>query len=491
MEQKRIIGCLPINFNDLKAAVIGSGVGGLAVAIRLAAKGYRVTVFEQDKRVGGKLNELRMDAFRFDTGPSLFTLPNLVDELFAIAGKEGPNLFKYRKLENVTRYFYPDGKVLNSWANPERFAQEAEIVLNEPTENILSYLKECEDLYRLTSNMFIYSPFPTWKGFTSNEAKEIGKNLKKLKAFETMHRVNSRSFTQEQTVQLFNRFATYNGSNPYKAPGTLTIIPHLEHNVGAYFPEKGMYSIAQSMQELAVNLGVKFELGCPVQRIDYKNGKILGLTANGASDSYDIVVNNTDIFNAYPKLMPKRKLSWFYKRQKPSSSALIFYWGVKGNYPKLDLHNILFSSDYPGEFKILDGKNISTDPTVYIFISSKLVSADAPEGHENWFVMVNAPEDCGQNWDEIVKITRESIIKKIKTDLGIDIEPNILCEDILTPPIIEQKTGSYRGALYGISSNNKFAAFSRHPNKSRSIEGLYFVGGSVHPGGGIDRKSVV
>jgi phytoene dehydrogenase-like protein len=183
--------------------------------------------------------------------------------------------------------------------------------------------------------------------------------------------------------------------------------------------------------------------------------------------------------------MPERKLNWFYKRQKPSSSALIFYWGVKGTYSNLDLHNILFSADYPGEFKTLEGKGISNDPTVYIFISSKVVKSDAPQGHENWFVMVNAPEDTGQDWEEITRVTRSNIIKKIKQDIGIDIEPNIICEEILTPPKIDQNTGSYRGALYGISSNNKFAAFSRHPNRSKSVNGLYFTGGSVHPGGGI------
>ncbi|HPF94444.1 MAG TPA: hypothetical protein PLV65_10910, partial [Tenuifilaceae bacterium] len=137
------------------------------------------------------------------------------------------------------------------------------------------------------------------------------------------------------------------------------------------------------------------------------------------------------------------------------------------------------------EFKMLEGKGISDDPTVYIFISSKAVASDAPLGHENWFVMVNAPEDCGQNWDELVSATRKSIVGKIKSMLGIDIEQNIVNEEVLTPPIIEQRTGSYKGALYGISSNNKFAAFSRHPNQSTKVKGLYFVGGSVHPGGGI------
>ncbi|MDD3568369.1 MAG: FAD-dependent oxidoreductase, partial [Bacteroidales bacterium] len=167
----------------MKAAIIGSGVSGLATAIRLAAKGYKVTVFEQSERIGGKLNELRMGDFRFDTGPSLFTLPNLVDELFDVAGEGNSNAFEYKQLENVTRYFYPNGKVLNSWADPKRFAHEAEIVLGEPATNIENYLAECEELYNLTANMFMFSPFPTWEGFKSEEAKKIGLNLKKLKAF--------------------------------------------------------------------------------------------------------------------------------------------------------------------------------------------------------------------------------------------------------------------------------------------------------------------
>lgn len=469
----------------MKAGIIGSGVGGLATAIRLSTKGYKVTVFEQSDTIGGKLNELRMGDFRFDTGPSLFTLPSLVDELFSIAGEKDSNTFRYKKLENVTRYFYPNGKVLNSWSDPIRFAQEAEQVLNEPAANIEQYLNECKELYQLTSNMFMFSPFPTWKGFKSDEAKQIGMNFKKLKAFETMHKVNRRSFLQKETIQLFNRFATYNGSNPYKAPGTLTIIPHLEHNIGAYFPEQGMYSIAKSMFSLAQKLGVNFELGCPAQRIEYKHGKVTGIKANGLADNFDIVVNNTDIFTAYPNQMPERKLSQFYKMQEPSSSALIFYWGIKGTHPKLDVHNILFSENYGEEFKVLEQKNISNDPTVYIFISSKAVPSDAPAMHENWFVMVNVPYDSGQDWHEITTRTKRNIFSKIKKELNIDIEPLIVCEETLNPPQIEQKTGSYRGALYGISSNNRFAAFSRHPNRSKSLKGLYFVGGSVHPGGGI------
>jgi phytoene desaturase len=467
-----------------KVAVIGAGAGGLAIAIRLAAKGFRVSVFEQQEKAGGKINEITADGFRFDTGPSLFTLPTLVDELLTLGDVEAPD-FSYTKLENITRYFFPDGSVVNAFSDIERFSEELFTKLGEPQENVFRYMEQCAELYRLTAKLFIYSPFPSWAGFKTPEAREIGQNISKLKAFSTMHSVNCRSFQNTNTVQLFDRFATYNGSNPYKAPGTLTIIPHLEHAIGAFFPDNGMYSIARALENKARSLGVTFYFNTKVQEIETTKGKIAGLKVNGISESFDIVVNDTDIFTAYPQLLPKHKLGLIYRSQKPSTSALIFYWSIKGQHPQLDLHNILFSGNYAGEFKSLGKGSILDDPTVYIFISSKHVKTDAPDGCENWFTMVNAPYDKGQDWQKLVTETRAAIICKIRNTLGIDIEPKIVNESLLTPPLIEERTGSYRGALYGISSNNPMAAFSRHPNKSRSIEGLYFTGGSVHPGGGI------
>ncbi len=468
----------------MKAAVVGSGIGGLAIAIRLAVKGYKVTIFEKELNAGGKLNELFLGEFRFDTGPSLFTLPSLVDELFVLA-KRPCNEFTYSRLDNVTRYFFANGKVLNSWSDSEKFAHEVEMIIDEKALHVKKYLKDCKELYNLTHNIFLFNPFPSWKGLLSREAFRILVDIRKLKAFQTMNRVNEGYFDQPETVQLFNRFATYNGSNPYRAPGTLTIIPHLEHNVGAFFPEKGIYSIVRSLLKLASSIGVQFNYNCTVQRIDTKRHRVAGLVANGAADSFDIVVNNTDLHYAYSNLLDGKKMRWLYGSQAPSSSAIIFYWGVKILGSPLELHNILFSNDYFKEFKSIESKEVFDDPTVYIYISSKSSTSDAPNGCENWFVMVNAPEDAGQNWAELTYRVRESVLKKIKQTLGFDIEPLILCEKLVNPPIIESQTGSYRGSLYGISSNSRFAAFSRHPNRLLNTKGLFFVGGSVHPGGGI------
>ena len=193
-----------------------------------------------------------------------------------------------------------------------------------------------------------------------------------------------------------------------------------------------------------------------------------------------------DIFSTYKKLLKDQKHPEKTLRQERSSSAIIFYWGIKRKFAELDLHNILFSDNYRKEFDhIFEHKNLFEDPTVYINITSKELLSDAPSGGENWFVMINAPGDFGQNWDSLVAQARKNIIDKVNRLMGINIEPLIEAEDILTPPLIEKRTGSYRGSLYGAASNSKFAAFLRHPNFSSKIKGLYCCGGSVHPGGGI------
>ena len=465
--------------------IVGSGVAGLASAIRFALKGFDVHLYEQSDVAGGKLNQLEGSGYRFDTGPSLFTLPHLIEELFTVAGKSASDYFSYRRLEVVTRYFYPDGSVLNAYADPTEFAKECGQKFGEPEKNIHAYLTESKRLYELTANLFIFAPFPSKKIFGSMEARQLMVNPKRLRAFTTMHKVNKQSFSDYRMVQLFDRYATYNGSNPYKAPGTLTMIPHLEHNVGAFFPEKGMRQILEALEALARDVGVTLHFSNRVERIILGNNGVEGLCVNGVDILFDAVVNDTDIFYAYPNLLPEKPLPWLYRWQQPSTSAMIFYWGVKGIHPKLELHNILFADNYRKEFEEMERGRISNDPTVYLFISSKQVTADAPEGCENWFTMINVPPDTGQNWPKLVAECRVTIQAKIKAMLGIDLQPIIEFEQVLDPPTIARTTSSVGGALYGISSNGMMAAFSRHPNHRKTIPGLYFVGGSVHPGGGI------
>lgn len=468
-----------------KAAVIGAGIGGMAAAIRLSLKGYETHLFEKNGEAGGKIGELRISDCRFDTGPSLFTLPELVDELFTLAGEDPREHFRYLPLESSCRYFYEDGTLLNAWTDRQKFAEEAELVTGEPRKNIIAFLDECAELYDLTAGIFIFSPFYQLDNFRKPESINVARNFRKLNTFSTMHGVISRRFRSEKIIRLFDRYATYNGSSPYRAPGTLNVIAHLEHNMGAFFPEKGMREIVRALEKLAGRCGVVMHAGEEVLSVERESRNVTGIKTAAGIMPVNVVVSDVDVIPFYRKLMKEEGPARKQEKQERSTSALIFYWVMNRKFDELDLHNIFFSSDYPGEFRALGRGEVSADPTVYLFASSRVIPADAPADKDNWFVMINVPYDRGQDWSRIVTEARRNIIARLSRRLGCNIEDQIGAEQVLDPPLIEKLTASYRGALYGSSSNSMFAAFRRHPNVKGKYGNLWFVGGSVHPGGGI------
>lgn len=468
-----------------KALIIGSGIAGIASSIRLALKGYDVTVFEANAYPGGKLNTLQLGEFRFDAGPSLFTLPHLVEELFELCGENPKDHFNYVKLTTLCNYFYADGIRLSAFSDQTKFLSEVENKLNIDSSPLQNYLKDSAFIYEKTRKSFLEKSLHHWKTFVSKDILETIVAIPKLHLFEALNSVNSKKLNHEKLVQLFNRYATYNGSNPYQAPGVLSSIPHLEFGIGAFFPTKGMHSITTSLVELAKRQGVEFKLNEPVTEISITNNQARQLKTAVGIYNADIIISNSDVKQTYKQLLPKTAPPKKTMQQEPSSSALIFYWGINRTFEELDVHNIFFSADYEAEFKTLfEEKTVSKDPTIYIHISSKVVKTDAPNGAENWFVMVNVPANTNQDWETLRCDIRKNVIHKINTLLKCDIEPFIIEEDYLDPLRIESRTNSFGGALYGASSNDRMSAFFRQANKSK-IKGLYFVGGSVHPGGGI------
>ena len=469
-----------------KVIVIGAGIAGIASAIRQAVKGHEVAVYEANAYPGGKLSEFRSGDFRFDAGPSLFTMPQYVDELFSLAGKNPKDAFTYEKLETVCRYFYEDGTCINAWANRDKLAEEIALKTKDPASSVHQFLDYSAQIYAITHSIFLEKSLHRLRSFLNWKTFKAVFRFPKIDPFRSMNTANTDFFTDDKTIRFFNRYATYNGSNPYKAPATLNVIPHLEQHFGAYFPKGGMAAITQSLVKLAENLGVKFNYHARVEEILVEDKKVEGILLNGEIIPADRVISNMDIWFTYRQLLkkevaPKRILS-----QERSSSALIFYWGIKAEFPELDLHNIFFSEDYKKEFAaIWEQQAVDVDPTIYVNISAKYQTEDAPKGAENWFVMINVPANTGQNWDELIAEARKNIIDKLSRMLNRDIAQLIVTEELLDPRSIEQKTASYQGSLYGTSSNNQFAAFLRHANFSSKIKGLYFVGGSVHPGGGI------
>ncbi|WP_299818829.1 1-hydroxycarotenoid 3,4-desaturase CrtD [uncultured Pontibacter sp.] len=472
-----------------KAAIIGAGIGGIAASIRLAVKGYSVTVFEANETFGGKMQEFWLGKYRFDAGPSLFTLPHLVDELFTLAGRNPADYFTYKRLDPITHYFWPDGSHVKAYADADKFAAEVHQQLQVPKEAVVEALAKSARLYKGTADTFLKKSLHRLDTYLSPDVLKALSCLSDLGLTTTMHQANAKQFSDKRFVQLLDRFATYNGSDPYQAPGTLNIIPHLEHNIGAFYPEGGIHAIAASLVKLAEELGVVFKYNEPVKQILTSGASISGIETSKGKYSASLVVSNMDIVPTYRKLLPNQKAPEQTLQQPRSSSALIFYWGIKQQFPALHVHNIFFSEDYKTEFEhIFKYKTISPDPTVYINITSKAAPQDAPADSENWFVMVNVPHNQGQDWERLTAGTRQAVLNKLSKMLGTSIEPLIELieeEQVLDPLLIESKTSSFGGALYGSSSNNKMAAFLRHPNFSSKLKGLYFCGGSVHPGGGI------
>jgi phytoene desaturase len=469
----------------MKIGIIGAGIAGLAAAVRAAAAGHEVDVFEANSYPGGKLSSFEQDGYRFDAGPSLFTMPQYVEELFEIAGEDIAPHFRYRRLPVLCNYFWKDGIRLSASGDREAFAVEVEQKLGVPAGRVLNALRDSERKYLLSGRIFLEKSLH--KAATWLHAKVLAAMLQipRFDLFTTMNAVNERQLEHPKLVQLFNRYATYNGSNPYKTPGLLTIIPHFEYGIGAFYPEGGMHRITQAVWQLGLRKGVRYHFNTPVEEIRVENGRATGLRVQGEWSDYDVVISNVDAFFTYRKLLPGEPAPERALRQEKSTSALIFYWGIRRQFPELDLHNIFFSEDYRHEFDCLAAGNISDDPTIYINITSKYTPADAPAGCENWFTMVNVPYNSGQDWDALIVETRRNVLAKLSRILGTPIEPLIACESLLDPRSIESKTSSHLGALYGTSSNNRMAAFLRHPNFSNRIRGLYFCGGSVHPGGGI------
>ena len=468
-----------------KIVVVGAGIGGLSVALRLKHAGHDVVVFEKNSSAGGKMGEILHDGFRFDTGPSLFTLPWFVDELFDLFGRDARKYFDYKKLNITCRYFYTDGIVIDAYADKYLFARELQQKVNEPPQNILNYLEKYKALYTAASPVFLFNAFQRWRNFARKEYRSSLFYLHKLDTLKTMHNRNLKSFVSPHVVQIFDRYATYNGSDPFRAPATLNMISHLENNLGAYFPEKGMRSIVTALEKLAIEVGVTIKYNTPVEELVPSQKKIKGAVVNGSFVEADSVVCDADVRSIYLKALTGTRPPRSVLNKELSTSAVIFYWGLNRT-TSLELHNILFANDYKAEFEALFGsRKLYHDPTVYIFISSKVVQSDAPNGCENWFVMINTSPDYGQDWEQYVKDARGLILEKIKRVTGIDAANHIISEHVATPITIQEQTSSFKGALYGNSSNNMFSAFNRHANFSTAFKNLWFVGGSVHPGGGI------
>ncbi len=466
-----------------RIVVIGAGIAGLAVAARLASRGNDVTVVEKNESFGGKISSLSASGYTWDMGPSFFTDKKEFDSLFLDCGKRPSDYYSVVELDEACRYFYDGDKVVRGYDNAERLADELEAVLGEPRKNTIAYMEEAAKVYNGISGKFLDTEV-SWRGATRPASIAALSKIPVQLITRSLSAQNATKFRTPEARAFFDRFSTYNGSDPGKMPALFSCLPHLEHNLGAMYVNGGMRALPIAVEKLARDCGVKILYNTPAEKITQSDASATGVITPSGWIEADEVVAALDINFLYNKLIePSKKITRRYIEKRRSASAIVFLWAVDRLHPELGLHNILFSSDYNKENKQIWEKKIpAKDPTVYINITSKLDTSHAPTGGENWFVMINVPSELHENWKNI---TKKRVLRRIESSLGVDIEKYITHEKVLDPLHFHHTFNSVDGALYGAASNSLSSSFLRHPNKSPDIDNLYVIGVTAHPGGGI------
>ncbi len=472
--------------------IIGGGIAGLSAAIRLAAAGKPVTVFEQNQDVGGKMHQIQSGGYRWDTGPSVITMRHVFESLFAAAGRKIDDYLTLLPVEPLTRYFYPDGTVLDASRDLARMAEQiARIGGERDVEGYLAYLAYAARIHRVTGGKFIYNDPPTFGQLARTPIRDIPA----VDPLRTMSGAINSFVKSPKLRQLLGRFATYVGASPYLAPATLNVIAHVELTGGVWYPQGGVYQIAAAFKRLALELGVELRTETRVESIRVKDGVVQGvMLASGEFVALDAVIANTDVASVYETLLPHLPAAEKTRRARvdPSCSGFILLLGVENVHERLAHHNIFFSDDYRREFDDIFVRELPPDdPTIYVAITSKTDPDHAPSGCENWFVLVNAPalsvNGRGASaawWESHAAAYADRVLERLAAH-GVDVRGKIQHQQIITPHDLERLTGARRGALYGASSNDRLSALRRPHNRASGIKRLYFAGGTTHPGGGV------
>jgi len=463
-----------------EVVVVGAGLGGLAAACRLAKQGLSVVMLEKNDTVGGKVNVVEAGGYSFDTGASLLTMPHVLEELFEFCGQRLSDYLQLIELDPICRYFWPDGTSLDATSDLEKSESRIADVSPKDATAFRRYLATSKAKFEIAERTFLAKSLPE---LSSMLRPSNVPELFRFMSLRTLAGYNEASFKSPKLVQLFNRFATYNGSSPYKTPAAFSLIPWAEFGLRAWYPAGGVYAVVRALEKLALELGVRIFTGTEVQDILTRDGRVTGVKAVGETFGADAVISNADAVETHRSLLSSHK----YQDREPSCSGFVMLLGVNKKFEKLSHHNIFFSDDSKVEFEeIFRSKRPATDPTIYVCATSKTDPTQAPDGCENLFVLVNAPYLSRRtDWNKEMRPYRDFLMTRLE-EVGLDgIGDAVEYEKIITPADFKSRYRANRGSIYGISSHGMLSAFKRVPNKSEDFENLFFVGGAAHPGGGI------
>jgi phytoene desaturase len=481
---------------ESRDVVEGAGLGGLAAAARLARLRHDVVVVEQAPTVGGKLGTWADAGYRFDTGPSLVTLPATIRDLFLKTGKPVESVLELVAVEPLAHYRFADGTVLDvpNADGPVVARAFQEALGGTAGRDWQRFFRYAERLWDVSREPFVESPLPGVRALAGLAARRPA-DLARVAPWRSLHGVGERFFADPRQRQFLDRYATYTGSDPRRAPAALAVIPYVEQTFRGWWVRGGLRRLVDAVADRARERGARIETGVAVRHVTVDAGRVSGVElADGRHLAADVVVSDADARVLYADLLPSgpatARLARRLARREPSLSGFVLLLGLRGRTPGLRHHTVLFCADYAAEFADVFGPRFRPvdDPTVYLSVPDD--PALAPADGEAWFVLVNAPVHdpsgrAGVDWDAPGLADRYA--DHVLTTLaarGLDVGERVVVRRVRTPADLERETRSPGGAIHGTASHGPAAAFLR-PANAGPVPGLFLVGGSAHPGGGI------
>lgn len=461
------------HIRERKVAVIGGGIGGLTAAALLSHAGLSVTVFEKGERLGGKLNILEANGFSWDTGPSLITMPEILRDLWQRLNR--PFGLDLVRLETSCRYFWTDGTVIDEdagfWQRPE----------------VARFLRHAGAIFELSESTFLHSePGAWWRKVPLRKLT----HLPKIADRRSLYELAKHYFRDRHLLQLFCRFATYNGSSPYLTPAAFSVIPYTQAKFGSWYIRGGLYRIAEELEKICRENGAQFIMQAEVSSINRRRSRYVVGTKSQLLTEFDLIVCNEDVITADSEIVPfNARRDYANQKRMLATSGFVMMLGVQGTCKELSHHNIFFSDDYAAEFDQIFRQRVAPgEPTVYVAIDSKTEPGRAPVGYENWFVLVNVPAfrgGEGSRWKQIPEHYYQLIIRRLE-EFGLKgLTDRVVERHFFTPLDFSTRLNAFGGSLYGFASHGLLTAFRRPPMQNPKLPNIWFVGGTTHPGGGI------
>lgn len=470
------------------AVVIGGGLGGLSAAISLAQQNFQVSLYEKNGHLGGKLNRLNKDGFGFDLGPSILTMKPIFEKLFLNSQKEMADYIPTVRIEHEWRSFFPDGTTLDLFGDLDKMAQINKNLSESDIAEYRDFLEYARQLYEITEDGYFNAGLDNTREIFKHHG--LIEAVKSFDLFTSMYDGIAKRVSNQKLRDMLAYFIKYVGSSPYDAPAVLNMMIYMQHKQGIWYVPGGMHGIAEGLVKLGEELGVRFHTNQEVVRLHSKDQKIVsGELADGSLIEADYFISNMEVIPTYNHLLSENEkfIKKLEEKFEPASSGLVLHIGVTGSYPQLAHHNFFFSDNPEKSFnQIFQKHELPDDPTIYLVNVNKTDETQTVPGHENIKILPHIPyiQDKPFTMAEYDALEERVLMKLEKMGLT-DLRKRIVTRDRWLPEDIQKNYYSHRGAIYGTVSHRQKNRGFKHSKESEKYQNLYFVGGTVNPGGGM------